>query len=69
VAIGVIVGTLLAALTLWVVFVVWLKRRKREQGFKELGGAGPNAPSPRINRMTLIIPSKPTNQFVLTPNE
>ncbi|PVF91407.1 hypothetical protein CPB86DRAFT_820515 [Serendipita vermifera] len=37
--IGPLVGSLLSATTLWILFVVWLKKRKKAREFKELGDA------------------------------
>jgi hypothetical protein len=35
-AIGIIVGTLIGGLLLWILLIIWLKKRKRSRGFKEL---------------------------------
>jgi hypothetical protein len=54
-AIGAIVGSLLGALALWILLVVWLKKRKKVQRFKQLEDPMPKVPSTKSNGMTPFI--------------
>jgi hypothetical protein len=54
-AIGAVVGSLLGALALWILLMVWLKKRKRDQRFKQLEHLAPRGPSTESNGMTPFI--------------
>jgi hypothetical protein len=58
-AIGAIVGSLLGALTLWILLVIWLKKRKKSRGFKELEDPVPKDPSTKSNGITPFVPPPP----------
>jgi hypothetical protein len=58
-AIGAVVGSLLGALTLWILFVVWLKKRKKAREFKELEDPAPKATLANSNGITPFISPPP----------
>ncbi|PVF96602.1 hypothetical protein CPB86DRAFT_816235 [Serendipita vermifera] len=64
-AIGAIVGSLLGALTLWILLVVWLKKRKKAQAFQQMEDTWLHKSSPEMNRITPFVPPppKPSNSF------
>jgi hypothetical protein len=47
------------ALTLWILFVVWLKKRKRARGFKQLEDPAPKDSSAESNGMKPFVPPPP----------
>jgi hypothetical protein len=58
-AIGAIVGSLLGALTLWILLVVWLKKRKKAHRFKELEDPAPEAALANSNGITPFVSPPP----------
>ncbi|PVF96603.1 hypothetical protein CPB86DRAFT_786826 [Serendipita vermifera] len=64
-AIGAIVGSLLGALTVWILLVVWLKKRKKAQDFRQLEDTWLHKSSPETNGITPFVPPapKPNNTF------
>jgi hypothetical protein len=61
-AIGAVVGSLLGALALWVLFVVWLKKRKKAREFKELEDPAPKAALANLNGITPFVSPPPAVQ-------
>jgi hypothetical protein len=55
VAIGAVVGSLLGALSLWILLMVWLKKRKKAHRFKQSEHLGNRGPSIESNGMTPFI--------------
>ncbi|PVF96601.1 hypothetical protein CPB86DRAFT_500177 [Serendipita vermifera] len=67
-AVGAIVGSLLGALILWVLLVIWLKKRKKSRGFKELEEATSSNPSVERNGITPFVAPSPELRNPINPD-
>ncbi|PVF91900.1 hypothetical protein CPB86DRAFT_820103 [Serendipita vermifera] len=70
-AIGAFVGSLLGVATLWTLLVVWLKRRRKVHGLKELEDVTSNKSSAETNGITSFVFPVPElhNQSTPIPND